>query len=253
MLMPGAYLSIYERMPEFLKRRINPSEYALRSFLTEAARRHVGHRVLDAGAGESRFRPFFSDHAYLAVDAGIGDGSWDYSDLDACADLGVLPFRTGAFDAALNTQVLEHVRDPLGVLREIGRILRPGGRLYLTAPQGWPEHQQPHDFFRFTRFSLKSLLEEAGFEDVQVEPLGGYFHYLGHRLTYVPKILFSDRSGLGRLLLLPVELLFLALFCFLGPIVCYYLDRLDRQKEFTLLYSCSARRTGGVGGPQAPV
>jgi hypothetical protein len=84
------------------------------------------------------------------------------------------------------------------------------------------------------------LLESAGFKEIAIEPLGGYFHYLGHRLTYIPKILFQDRGGIARLALLPLELISLIVCCGIGPILCYYLDRLDQSGEFTLCYKCRA-------------
>ncbi len=80
----------------------------------------------------------------------------------------------------------------------------------------------------------------AGFESVEISPIGGYFHYMGQRATYLPKILFQERKAWPRMLLLPLELVSLAVFCFLVPIICYYLDRLDRKKEFTLIYQCTA-------------
>jgi SAM-dependent methyltransferase len=153
-------------------------------------------------------------------------------------DLSAIPIDSESVDIVLNIQVLEHVTSPAQILREIHRVLKPGGTLYLTAPQGWHEHQSPHDYFRFTREALQLLFEEAGFPDPKIESQGGYFHYLGHRLTYIPKVLFGSRSGLLRGLFFPLELLSLSLFCFCLPVLCYYLDRLDSRQEFTLGYRC---------------
>ncbi len=238
--MPDTYLALYERFPEFLKKRINPLEYALRRYVREAADQHAGGRVLDAGAGEKRFAGFFAQHRYFGVDLAVGDSGWDYSKIDACSDLARLPFPDESFDALLNTQVLEHVPDPQAVISEFWRVLSPGGKLYLTAPQGWHEHQQPYDFFRFTQFSLGRILSQAGFREYSIEPMGGFFHYLGQRFTYIPKILFQHRSGASRILLLPLEFAALALCCAAVPMACYYLDALDRKKEFTLIYRCTA-------------
>ncbi|MEE2821795.1 MAG: class I SAM-dependent methyltransferase [Acidobacteriota bacterium] len=240
--MASLYLRIYNLFPEFLKRRINPLEYAIEAFVESAVSAADGPVVLDAGAGEVRFQEFFANKLYLALDSRVGDPEWDYSKIHVCADLEAIPLPNQSVDLVLNIQVLEHVRNPQSVLRELCRVLKPGGCLYLTVPQGWPEHQQPCDYYRFTQYSLEMLLESVGFERITIEPLGGYFHYLGHRLTYIPKILFKDRRGLIRLLLFPLELVSLISCCFVGPIVCYYLDQLDQTKEFTLCYKCVAIR-----------
>ena len=238
--MTGFSLKVYCRLPEFLKRRINPLEFSVESFV-RLARPDVSHSVvLDAGSGEARFRKHFLENLYLAFDSGIGDESWDYSNIDICGDLLDIPLVSNSVDVVINTQVLEHVLNPKGVLREVYRVLKDGGHLYLTAPQGWHEHQQPHDFFRFTQFSLYSMLDSVGFREISIEPLGGYFHYLGQRLTYVPKVIFGEIQGITRAILLPLELVSLLSFCVVAPVVCYYLDRLDRKKEFTLCYKCLA-------------
>jgi SAM-dependent methyltransferase len=233
--MAGFYHAVFDRLPEALRRRINPLDFAIRDFVCSQSLR-TGVVVLDAGAGESQFRGCFGEQFYIALDATVGDPEWDYSGIDLCADLGGIPLRSSSVDLVLNTQVLEHVENPGVVLREIRRVLKDGGSLLLTAPQGWPEHQQPNDFYRFTRFALSSLMKEAGFSESHVEPIGGYFHYLGHRLTFIPKVLFQDRQGLLRVLLFPLELVCLAFFCAFCPFVCYYLDALDKKKEFTLCY-----------------
>lgn len=240
-VMSGFYQAVYQRFPEFLKRRINPLEFAIQEFVARMAREiSAPSIVLDAGAGEVRFAAHFREARYLAVDLAVGDPEWDYSRIDVRANLEALPFRANSVDVVLNIQVLEHVRKPDVVVREFYRILKPGGKLLLTAPQGWHEHQKPHDYYRFTQYSLRELFRTAGFEDCRIEPMGGYFHYLGHRLTYIPKTIFQPRKGWERVVFFPLELASLVLFCFLLPVVCFYLDRLDGQKEFTLGYRCEA-------------
>ncbi len=243
--MAGFYHRVYAKLPQFLKRRINPLEYDIEEFVREASRAlPEGALVLDAGAGESRFARHFQKALYIALDLAVGDASWDYSKIHLRARLDAIPLATGRIDAVINIQVLEHVPNPADVLRELHRVLKPGGRLFLTAPQGWGEHQQPHDYFRFTAYALRSLLTEAGFRTVGIEPQGGYFDYLGHRLSYVPKVLFQERRGWVRALLFPLELASLFLFCFLSPMLCHALDGLDGRREFTLGYRCKAVKPG---------
>ena len=96
-----------------------------------------------------------------------------------------LPFRDGVADTVLCTEVLEHCPDPEAVLREIARVLRPGGVLVLTTPMCWNLHYEPHDYFRFTRYGLALLAGRAGLRIVRVERIGGCFALCGARLTEV--------------------------------------------------------------------
>lgn len=107
-------------------------------------------KTLDAGAGESPHKKLFSKHKYVAIDAACGNSNWDYGNLDIICNLDKIPIANDEFDGIICTLVLEHVCQPQSVLNEFYRILKPGGLIYLSAPQGWGIHQAPHDYFRFT-------------------------------------------------------------------------------------------------------
>jgi len=189
-----------------------------------------GARVLDAGAGEGNYRDRFQAHRYCGLDLGVGDGEWDYSKLDVLGDLSLLPFRDGAFEATLNVVTLEHVKEPARVIEELARILEPGGRLLIIAPHEWEEHQQPHDYFRYTRYGLRYLLERAGFHHIQVEPVGGFFRLLSRRLWNALQFFPGPLALVAALFFAPPALLL--------PL----LDPLDKKRNFTLGYICSARK-----------
>ncbi len=189
-----------------------------------------GSRVLDAGAGEARYARLFARHRYCGVDLAVGDSNWDYGKLHALADLCALPFATGSFDACLNVVTLEHVREPITALREIAGALKPGAVLLLVVPHQWEEHQAPHDYYRYTRYGVRYLLESAGFADVDIQPVGGFFRLLSRRL-------------LNSIQFFPLPLFPLAaLFLGVPGLVLPLFDFLDRQRHFTLGYVCTARR-----------
>ncbi len=225
------YRGVATRLPGFLRRRVLVFETRIDEEVARfAASLGAGARVMDAGAGECRHAPFFARQRYVSVDLGVGDARWDYGKLDVVADLTRLPFAAESFDAGLSVVTLEHVRDPGLVLGEMARVLRPGGRVLLVAPQEWEIHQAPHDYYRYTRYGLDHLLAGAGFEAERIEPAGGFFQLLARRmfnaLQFFPGVLFF----ISALFFVPAALL-LPLF-----------DRLDRERNFTLGYVCTARR-----------
>lgn len=195
-----------------------------------AASLKPGARVLDAGAGEGNYKHFFAKQRYCGLDLAIGDTAWDYSRLDVVGDLEGLPFRDGTFEASVNIVTLEHVREPARVVVELARTLAPGGRLLLIAPHEWEEHQQPHDYYRYTRFGLEYLLRQAEFTDISIQPVGGFFRLMSRRLL----------SGLQ---FFPGPLMVVAAIFLVPPALIFPLfDGLDRNKNFTLGYICIARR-----------
>lgn len=197
-----------------------------------ASRQPDGARVLDAGAGEGQYAGSFRRQRYTGVDLGIGDAGWNYRSLDVLADLAALPFPGGTFDLVLNIVTLEHVPDPAGVVRELSRVLRPGGELLLIVPHEWEEHQTPHDYFRYTQYGVRHLLTQAGLETVALTPAGGFFRLLARRCLNALQFFPGPTVLLGALLFAPAGLLL--------PL----LEPLDRRRNFTLGYICTARKPG---------
>ncbi|HEX5688589.1 MAG TPA: methyltransferase domain-containing protein, partial [Roseiflexaceae bacterium] len=87
------------------------------------------------------------------------------------------------FDSILCTEVLEHTPDPLQVLRELWRVTKPGGRLLLTVPLSEQLHEEPYDFWRFTKYALDELLRASGWRILRLHERGGTWLELGYRLS----------------------------------------------------------------------
>src|SRR5262249_10319659 len=148
-------------------------------------------------------------------------------------------------DHVLCNDVLEHVPDPAGLLVALYTVLKPGGNLFLSAPQGWGQHQTPNDYFRFTSYALRMLFERAGFEVQYVRPLGGFFYYLANRIQMLPIMLFPPaRRPWIEWARLPLKALALGAFGVVIPMMLMPLDRLDADKNTTLPYACWCRKPG---------
>jgi SAM-dependent methyltransferase len=124
--------------------------------------------VLDVGCGNKPYADLFVDCLYFGANY-----SADNASPDIVADAMRLPIASQAIDLVFCSQVIEHVPQPWRLVEECHRVLKPGGSLVLSAPFYWPLHEQPHDYFRFTRYGLESLLLGAGFSECRIECDGG--------------------------------------------------------------------------------
>jgi SAM-dependent methyltransferase len=155
----------------------------------------AGAIVLDAGAGKSPYKPLFAHTHYESAD--FGQLETEYATHTYTCDLTRIPVSDGRFDAVILTQVLEHVPDPLAVLNELHRVLKPGSRLLFSSPLFFEEHNQPYDFYRYTRFGVRHLFETSGFDVERVDWLEGYFGTLGYQLATAASSLPRHRHGYG--------------------------------------------------------
>lgn len=148
--------------------------------------------VLDVGGGTrfgkwlKEYEPLFEDCDYRTFDFDSSTGA------DVIGDIHALPLPDESVDAIICSSVLEHVRDPIQAMREIRRILRPGGKLFFYVPSTYPYHaHRGHypDYWRIFDDTLEILLE--GFSRTEVKKRGGYFMALSffvplqHKLRWI--------------------------------------------------------------------
>jgi SAM-dependent methyltransferase len=231
-------------LPDWISKRLEVNRYEIFRLLEQAQEQiPAGARVLDAGSGEGQYKPYFAHTAYTGIDLAVGDVTWDYTGLDVVGNLQRLPFEDNSFDAAVCIQTMEHVNEPMKVTNEIGRVLKPGGRYYLSAPMSWHQHQKPHDFFRYTSFGFRYLLENSSMRIIEIRPAGGYFWYLSFNLQLLHYWLFpKPKETWKRLLQMPFKLSVQFVFALVLPLFLYYLDRLDKVKDHTLGWVCIAEK-----------
>jgi SAM-dependent methyltransferase len=206
----------------------------------------AGASVLDAGAGECVYKRLFSHCLYKAIDLAVGEDKWNYANLDYIGPLHDMPIGSAQFDAVLCTQVLEHLEWPRESVKEMYRVLKPGGRLYLTVPMAQNEHQVPHDFFRYTSYGLASICRNAGFSSVEIEPFGGLWVRWAYELPRGLSIFPSDGLRSGSPSAAGIALLPLKVPMWLGvrllQMLFVWLDRFDRKKNDPWGWACVATK-----------
>ena len=140
--------------------------------------------LLDVGCGTkpyaSMVSPYVSSH--IGVDhAGM---IHDNGKVDIFADAYNIPTADCSFDCILCTQVLEHLEEPIKAFEEFHRILKEKSYVIITVPFCWHLHEQPRDFYRYTKHGLMYLAEKAGLMTVELKSYGGFAMYVFSELAY---------------------------------------------------------------------
>jgi SAM-dependent methyltransferase len=211
---------------------INPFFLARRGLWREieAASPMLTGDLLDVGCGTKPYQALFKVHSYtgLEIDTPVAR---QRDVAEAYYDGKSFPFDDASFDAVLCNQVFEHVFTPDDFLREISRVLRSQGRLLLTVPFVWDEHEQPYDYARYSSFGLRALLERNDFQIVQQRKILADASLLFQMTNaYLFKVT-SARSILAKLLLrvflfAPVTILGLMVSLLLPKNEDFFLDQL---------------------------
>jgi SAM-dependent methyltransferase len=130
----------------------------------------VSGRILDFGCGSKPYKSLFG-HAseYVGVDLQVTGHDHQDSRIDVFYDGQTLPFADSQFDSVISFEVFEHVFNLPEILSEIHRVTRPGGKLLLSVPFAWNEHEIPYDFARYTSFGISHLLRGAGYEIIELK------------------------------------------------------------------------------------
>jgi SAM-dependent methyltransferase len=152
----------------------------LRDAMTKAAPYAHG-RLLDVGCGDKPWEQTFAPHVTGHV--GLERTGVRQSRADVFYDGGRMPFADTEFDTVLSNQVLEHVADPRVVWADMVRVLRPGGTLVVTVPFSFRLHAEPDDYWRFTSHALRRLCDESRLRIEVLEPRGGLWLVIGHKLA----------------------------------------------------------------------
>lgn len=178
-------MSVRERVAKWARASASDVTRQIRRDLSEIAPTISG-RLLDLGCGAKPYRHLFTGAEwYVGLDLPADHSANKLTkSVDAYADLNLLPFCDESFDAALCTQVLEHVPQPELLLAEAARVLKTDGTLVLTLPFAAAEHEEPHDYLRFTRYGIRALLERAGFATREVRKQFTFWSAIGEMIYW---------------------------------------------------------------------
>lgn len=154
--------------------------------------------LLDVGCGTQPYRSLFHVDRYVGLEIDTPQ-SRARAVADAFYNGKAFPFGNEQFQTVLCNQVLEHVFEPDRFVTEIRRVLSVGGKLLLTVPFVWDEHEQPFDFARYSSFGLRALLERNGFKILEHHKLLADASVIFQLINaYIYKVL-APHTRFGRL------------------------------------------------------
>jgi SAM-dependent methyltransferase len=158
----------------------NSNVYVIRKGILEALKQNLCHlngTLLDIGCGQSPYKPLLlSEGSHISEYIGLDleENPTHKNNPDLLWDGSSIPLKDDSVDSILLTEVLEHVPEPIVLLKESKRVLKKGGKLFGTVPFLYPLHEIPFDFFRYTPFAIEKFAKETSFEIIKLESHGGW-------------------------------------------------------------------------------
>ncbi len=212
-----------------LRRFFSPSCYAFSVVIIPALKENLRGKCIDIGCGDMPFRQVVEQNVRQYDSVDIEKRSPDVKYLADIQDMSVI--ESNSYDSALCLEVLEHVADPFKAASEIHRILKKGAKLVCSVPHLSRLHEEPHDYYRYTKYGLRYLFEESGFHVISIEPTGGLFCFLGHQLSTILLLPVWHIPILKNIVFCINKWCVVKLFCFCDTIF-------DKRKIFALGYTC---------------
>lgn len=147
---------------------VNPFYFARKGLFDNisALAKQVEGEVLDVGCGQKPYESLFQAARYVGLELDTPENRQNKK-ADYFYDGSKFPFSDDEFDCVVLNEVFEHIFNPGEFLSEIYRVLKADGRLLLTVPFVWDEHEQPCDYARYSSFGIRAVLQNNGFTIVE--------------------------------------------------------------------------------------
>lgn len=215
---------------------INPyfiARYHLAKEIRKFSKKIKNKKILDIGCGDKPYGVFFKENEYIGIDIKGGGHNEENKKVDRFYDGKLVPFENEKFDLVICTQVLEHAEDPNKLINESYRVLKLGGKLFLTMPFVWNEHEEPYDFNRFTKYQHQKVLNNNDFKIENLNKTCGIFGTCGQLISAF--IFESTKINF-------LKIIFTIVFCFPIQLFFIFLDFIFRKSGITLDYIIVARK-----------
>jgi SAM-dependent methyltransferase len=200
----------------------------------ELSSKYIKGRLIDIGCGEKPYKDMLAHHVDEHVGVDHFDTSHNKSNIDFFGTAYSIPVEDESFDSAICTAVLEHLEEPGMAIKECYRVLKPGGVAVYSMPFIWHLHEEPRDFFRYSRYGLQHLFEKNGFKILEITPLSGF------AVTFIQLHLYLVQGKFDKGLVKALGLY--KLYLFICTRFGLFINKYDHSKQFTWMYTVAAQK-----------
>jgi SAM-dependent methyltransferase len=208
-------------------------QWIVQKELRNLGQTYISGRLLDIGCGTKPYEKLFADFnsEHIGVDhPGTLHGK---SKIDVLGSAYNIPFMGDSFNSVICTATLEHLEEPEIALHECFRVLKPNSYAIYTIPFIWHIHEEPRDFFRYSKFGIDYLFKKAGFNIIEIKALSGFWVTFGQLFVY--NIFRLNKGPIRWLHLLDVP-------CLLIQLISFCFDKIDKTEEWTWMYIVIANK-----------
>ena len=192
-------------------------------------------RLVDIGCGEKPYKDIISPYVDVHIGVDHEKSLHDKSNVDLIGTAYSLPLESIYCDTAICTDVLEHLEDPLLAILETWRVLKYGGYAIYTVPLFWHLHEEPRDFYRFTKHGLNYLFKKGGFEVIEITALTGFTVTFAQELVY---FLYGFRK---KGIINPLWWI-IPPICHVIQMLAYLINKIEKTEMFTCEYIVVVRK-----------
>jgi SAM-dependent methyltransferase len=201
--------------------------------LKQFALKYLKGRLIDIGCGLKPYIDLLSPYVTAHIGVDHKESLHNISNVDLVGTAYQIPVDDASFDSAICTAVLEHLEEPEQALRECHRVLKSGGVAIYSVPFIWHLHEEPRDYYRFSKYGLAYLFEKVGFEVLELNALSGFWVTFGQLFVY--NLYRINRGPLRWLRIIDA-----AGLCIQA--IAYGLDKIDKTEQWTWMYMMVVRK-----------
>lgn len=197
--------------------------------------KYLKGRLIDIGCGIKPYKELLSSYVEEHIGVDLEDSIHGKSEIDIFGTAYKIPVTSDSFDSVICTAVLEHLEEPELALKESYRVLKKGGYAIYSVPFIWHLHEEPRDFYRYSKHILEYLFNKTGFEVIELKALSGFWVTFGQLFVYY---LYRFNRG-------PFK--WLRIIDAIGVVIqggAYVFDKIDKTERWTWMYMVVVKKLG---------